>query len=263
MSVTSYRKSDSGELDVFEATRYFSNANEIYPGPESGRFNSSQTFGPGKKPASRRSLDMPIIITNPINPTNIALDRKKSKDNKKLHKQPSSPGGKLIANLINSIFNQTGSKKKKKSGQNQETDQSPGESRKRRSSISHLRIITNTNDSKSSDFYAKTPTKSSYKDLFRKYPVSGPGNGDNLPEKKKVASFSGLGNRNLGLLGRADPTATRWADDDQERDDYFRKFKNDKEDDSDSSSDLFDLPINGDLGFYSNGLPVYGTTRPA
>ncbi|KAL0380655.1 UNVERIFIED_CONTAM: protein BIG GRAIN 1-like E [Sesamum angustifolium] len=62
-----------------------------------------------------------------------------------------------------------------------------------------------------------------------------------------------------GLSSTRISSARNWADDEQIRE--LRKFSDvDDGADSDSSSDLFDLP-NHDLDFYSNGLPVYGTTN--
>ncbi|KAK6157816.1 hypothetical protein DH2020_012064 [Rehmannia glutinosa] len=261
-------KNDSGELDVFEAARYF-NEN---PGPENGAI-FSQTF---IRENRRISLDsMPMNRINSIHPEN---DKKKLKENKK-YKQPSSPGGRL-ASFLNSIFNQTNSKKKKsKSGKNiQPDEENEGESpggmrRKRRSSISHFRINNTNNNSNSSIFsssgsgfrtppnYAKTPTKSAYKEMIRKFPgsqkgVALPGNGDG---KSRFGNGDVFRNGSFGMSDRNSVITTIWGGDEEIRD--FRKLSDvDDGAESDSSSDLFDLPNHG-LDFHSSGLPVYGTTH--
>ncbi|KAI3467217.1 hypothetical protein Pfo_023880 [Paulownia fortunei] len=285
-------RNDSGELDVFEAARYFSGANEN-PGHNNGALFSKKFIREDRQHAQRAariSLDMPMI-RNPINPDNLAVDRKQLKEGKK-YKQPSSPGGRL-ASFLNSLFNQTTSKKKKKSksGSSSSTkdleEESPGGRRKRRSSISHFRITSITtsaaNDhsksmysSSSSGFrtpppYANTPTKSLYKEFgdipdHHQKAVSVPKTGANaekrstdcawLDEKFRFSNGNIFKNGSHGLSSDRNST-TNWADEERE----FRKFSDvDDGADTDSSSDLFDLP-NHDLDFYSSGLPVYGTTH--
>ncbi|KAG8366478.1 hypothetical protein BUALT_Bualt17G0084200 [Buddleja alternifolia] len=254
---SSHWRNNSGELDVFEAARYFSGANEN-PGT-----NQKFIREENKKyyhPTARMSLDMPMRI-NPIYPQNNhhgILDQKQImvKENKK-YKQPSSPGGRL-AHFLNSLFNQNNSKKKKKSKSgdtsnkdNVDQEQSPGGRRKRRISISHFRITNSDsiNDlSKSSGFrtpppYANTPTKSCRD--FRSFLDQ---QKDKNDEKIRVSNI--LKNKEFEL---------------SEERKLFRNFIHDDDDqddggDSDSSSDLFDLP-NHELDFYSSGLPVYETTH--
>ncbi|XP_068655339.1 protein BIG GRAIN 1-like E [Aristolochia californica] len=165
---------DSGELDVFEASRYFS-----------GRPETVSLVGATNLPrrpmmeekertmwvGGRKSLDMPMKDLLPSQCYNVEKQVKGKKS-----KQPSSPGGRL-ASFLNSLFSQTSSKKKSKSSSQSVKDneeESPGGRRKRRSSISHFRG-TGTADTKSlyssssSGFrtpppYAHTPTKV-YKDL--------------------------------------------------------------------------------------------------
>ncbi|KAL0430013.1 UNVERIFIED_CONTAM: protein BIG GRAIN 1-like E [Sesamum radiatum] len=262
-------RNNSGELDVFEAARYFSGANEN-PG-----YSDFIDRPQGQRAAARMSLDLPIMM-NPINSDSLPTDQKQPKENKK-YKQPSSPGGRL-ASFLNSLFNQTTSRKKKKpkSGQKDlDQEERPGGGRKRRSSISHFRITTssaaNVDSNSSSGFNsANTPTKS-YKELrylsdHQKANFSVP---ENLGNAEKTSTDCGrmdekfrFSNGNISrnvLSSNRISSARNWADNEEIRE--FRKFSDvDDGADSDSSSDLFDLP-NHDLDFYSNGLPVYGTTH--
>lgn len=246
-------RNDSGELDVFEAARYFSSAaDQAVPAYINGvREDRHQAARP-----ARRSLDVPIMIrSNPIPPEynhhhHHIIDQKQLiiKDQNKKFKQPSSPGGRL-ASFLNSLFNQTSLKKKKKSksGGGAATkdfeEESPNGRRKRRSSISHFRITTTSNKTaaaaaadKGSGFrtpppYANTPTKA-YKELARfadHHAVS-------VGEKNGGADSE----KNVGKL-------RKWSEEDDGGE-------------SDSSSDLFDLP-NLELDFFSSGLPVYETTH--
>ncbi|EXB44876.1 hypothetical protein L484_026458 [Morus notabilis] len=183
-----HRRNDSGELDVFEAARYFSGYNEAL-GYNGSSFTQKmimkdQDHHRGWR-GGRISLDMPMrnVLNNPHHIHHhhhhqTVMD-KQIKDKK--YKQPSSPGGRL-ASFLNSLFNQSASKKKKSKSttQSMKDDQeeiSPGGGRrKRRSSISHFRSSSTTDSksiysSSSSGFRtpppyinAQTPTKS-YKDL--------------------------------------------------------------------------------------------------
>ncbi|XP_059317140.1 protein BIG GRAIN 1-like E [Lycium ferocissimum] len=283
--IIQWRK-NSGEIDVFEAAKYFSGANEEY---YSG-YNNKQSLRGGRK-----SFDMPMMRnSSSLLPSQTTyhhhiMDQKPTiiKKDQKKYKQPSSPGGRL-ASFLNSLFNQTSSKKKKSSQSlKDEDDQSPSGRRKRRSSISHFsfrsssNIITTTNtnttnssssDSKSSlnsgfrtpPPYAPTPTKS-YKDFKsfglgkQQHEVYGDKKNatDNswLDEKLKLSKNNGVyysdkyKNTSNGLL-LSEKTKT-----------YNRVVVDDDDGDSDSSSDLFDLP-NIDLDYYSSsGLPVYETTH--
>ncbi|KAH6797848.1 hypothetical protein C2S52_022402 [Perilla frutescens var. hirtella] len=241
---SSHRRNDSGELVVFEAARYFSGGDE-----NPCHYNSSAGRDNGRRAATARmSLDMAAINLPTIQKQYLMREKIKK------HKQPSSPGGRL-ATFLNSLFNQTNSKKKKKSktsaAADEDDDHHHTPDQRRRSSISHFTITTSAAnyDSNSS---AKTPTKSSYKDLKsfsdRQKAVSLQKNGGDIAVNEQFR-FNNGSFRN--------PT-TKWtADDGDQR--VVRKFDDiDDGDDSDSSSDLFDLPS---LDFFSTGLPVYGTTN--
>lgn len=218
-TISSQRNKKSGELDVFEAARYFSATNEL------------------QRATGRMSLDS---VPPQMHSSN--QQKQRNDHNKNKLKQPSSPGGRL-ASFLNALFNQTSSKKKK--------EENNSTRRKRRSSISHFRITTlttNATDQQDDDQsnsksgfrtpppYANTPMKS-YKE-FR-----------SLSDQTKAASMPRLQNKvkrmDLGCLDKLDEKF---------------KVKNVSDGyDSDSSSDLFDLP-NHDLDFFPTGLPVYETT---
>ncbi|KAG6426188.1 hypothetical protein SASPL_110406 [Salvia splendens] len=176
--------------------------------------------------SSRMSLDMPAINAHNLP----SIQKQYLMREKKKCRQPSSPGGRL-ATFLNSLFNQANSKKKKKSKTSPAVDDN-GDDRDR------------ANDRRRSSMcYAETPTKSSYADLKsfsdRQKAVSQLRNGEN-----------GNGRLRFNKGSFRNPT-TKWTADDEDQ----RKF--DDGEDSDSSSDLFDLP---NLDFCSTGLPVYGTT---
>lgn len=273
-----HRRNDSGELDVFEAARYFSGYNEL---PQKIVRDERQGCRVG-----RMSLDVPMRNSFPQQSHGV-VEKQITKEKK--YKQPSSPGGKL-ASFLNSLFSQSASKKKKSKSTTQsmkDEEESPGGRRKRRISISHFRSSSTTADSKSiyssssSGFRtpppynnAQTPTKS-YKDL-RSY-----------SDHKQVVG--NLSNQNIGKV--SDDRKNRdlnWLDEKFEFSKGFsEKCKNSSSNvflekdriwvdryhpseemkfnevddgaESDSSSDLFELQ-NYDLGYCSSGLPVYETT---
>lgn len=301
-----HRKNDSGELDVFEAAKYFSGANEIYT------YNNGATFAQKvvrdhhlqEKQAStagRFSLDLPIRSSNSIPSRTMVMEKQIMVNKEKKHKQPSSPGGKL-ANFLNSLFSQTSSRKKKSKSTTttqsikDDQDESPGWRRKRRSSVSHFRSVMNPVDSKSvysttsSGFrtpppYAHTPTKS-YKDLrsyldhqqvisFSKQPGNAVQDGVQVHAEKKQynldyawldekfkmvdQNLQSFKNVNMGYPKKIE--VHNWADRYLPEEKGYTKFDHaDDGADSDSSSDLFELP-NYDLDCYSSGLPVYETTK--
>ncbi|XP_052184627.1 protein BIG GRAIN 1-like E [Diospyros lotus] len=252
-----HRRNDSGELDVFEATRYFAGATEV-PGYRTGgtAFTHKMIMSEEKLRTwrgGRVSLDMPLrkAVDSQIH----AAGEKQMIKEKKT-KQPRSPGGKL-ASFLNSLFSQTASKKKKSKSTTQsvkDEDESPGGRRRRRSSISHFRS-SSTADSKS--IYSLSSSG------FRTPPP--------FAEVRKLVSYS-----KFNALANAKPA----INDDKRRMDYpaldaklknfdngfsekkcSRKFEEvDDGGESDSSSDLFELE-NYDLGYCSSDPPVYETTR--
>lgn len=264
---------------MFEAAQYFSSAVEDQL---PGNFNNASNFSQkviGKERqhqgqrAARMSLDS--IMRDEITPQDQAKYSYKSKENK-IYRQSSSPGGKL-ASFLNSLFNQTRSKKKRKSQtvgpKYLQEKEIPGERREKRSSISHFRTNTNTKivDSKSrnfclsSGFMQSTPTKPckelKFRDLFERQKRKDGGNvkqnslRNEFCSEKKCTDDTWIEeiNKKSGL---------NWIDDQYTSEEKeFRKFSDcDDSGDTDSSSDLFELP-NCDFEFYSKGLPVYETTR--
>lgn len=293
-SLHQIRHNDSGELDVFEAARYFSGASEI----SGSNFTQQKIMRSG----GRISLDISMMSSStsrssipaqtPHHRHHLHVLEKATKENnnnKKKYKQPNSPGGRL-ASFLNSLFSSQISSKKKKSSKSSSSTQSvkaenesPSGRRKRRSSISHFPSVStmnsNSSDSKSSIYsssssgfrtpppYSKSTApkrNSSYKDL-RSYsdhkPVVMSTNlSKNSGHVKFTTSTNGFSSSSEkfktsgnGLLDHNTPL--------EERDQYI-KFINEVDNidddgaDSDSSSDLFELP-NYDL----SGLPVYETTH--
>ncbi|KAM7272559.1 hypothetical protein ACFE04_027222 [Oxalis oulophora] len=281
-STESYKKAfhtrnDSGELDVFEAANYFSGYNEI----NSSQYNKSMMRDDCHQRSgrvSRISLDVPLmrrnssllLPTQQYNNNNSNNNNSNNNNNKeKKFKQPSSPGGRF-ANFLNSLFHQASSKKKSKSMVNhdqEENNQVSGWRRKRRSSISHFQSSTTTiiDDDLSSHSksgfrtppvcninnnaaapVAFTPTKN-YKE-FRSI-------SDHTTKKSSNDKKININNNNNNKLkfDNARIMNNSLKEDDHDHDDGVE---------SDSSSDLFELP-NYDLGIYnsSSGLPVYETTR--
>lgn len=173
------------------------------------------------------------------------------------HPIPSSPGGKL-ASFLNSLFNQkTTSKKKKKlnSNTNNEDSQTPsGWIRRRRSSLSELygkknpsnTVYNHNNNSASSNSGFRTPPP---------YPKNSCKDKQN-PENVFKFISSGINSERRSVIHH-------WADEYPSEETEERKFEDDYDrgTDSDSSSDLFDLPNRELLDYYSTGLPVYQTTQ--
>ncbi|XAR65300.1 hypothetical protein NMG60_11009378 [Bertholletia excelsa] len=292
---SSHRRHKSGELDVFEAARYFSGAAEF-----AGSFAQREEKQISYSRNGRISLDMPMR-SNPV-PSQAQFTEKQIAKDKKKHKQPSSPGSRL-ASFLNSLFNQTKKKSKSTSGD----DESPGGRRRRRSSISHFRS-SSVADSKtvysssSSGFrtpppYAYIPTKT-YKDLRshsdHEQLVSLPKHNVNGHAKQSIASQYDVrdgkrGRECNGFSEKLKNSGNGFSDRERISNGFSEKLTNscngfsDREriwdskhqsevkelrklsevDDgaeSDSSSDLFELE-NYDLGYYPNDLPVYETTH--
>ncbi|XP_054810652.1 protein BIG GRAIN 1-like E [Prosopis cineraria] len=274
-------RNDSGELDVFEAARYFSGYSEAVGYNASGFTQKIMREESRHGHRGRISLDMPMRSLLPQQFHGLEKHGKEKK-----HKQPSSPGGRL-ASFLNSLFSQSASKKKKSKSTTQsmkDEDESPGGRRWRRSSISHFRS-SSTADSKSiySSFssgfrtppYVQTPTKSCKE--FRTL----------SDQKQQAVSVSKYNNghvkstssQNVSLWDdkkKREPTVldenhkTRnvpsekdriWVEKHSPEEKEFKKFSEvDEGAESDSSSDLFELQ-NYDLGYYPSGLPVYETTN--
>lgn len=285
-------RNDSGELDVFEAAKYFADANEI------SSFAHRTHHEPWR--GGRKSLDMAISFRKSLILPPEMEKPQALKENSKKHKQPSSPGGRL-ASFLNSLFNQTKKKSKSKSGKDDEDESPGGMRRRRRSSISHFYSIrsssTNTAtanatmaanklySSSGSGFRtpppcAYTPTKS-YKDFtifsdrhHHQQVINGLKNHkviaaslqskDHEVHGEKLNGVSQnykiMNIKNSSNNGDHHRAADRYPPEETEK----RKFNGEDDDaDSDTSSDLFDLP-NSELlmDFYSSsGLPVYETTK--
>ncbi|KAL8230009.1 hypothetical protein R6Q57_014909 [Mikania cordata] len=288
-----HRRNGSGEIHVFESARYFENASNTHSHKEYMR-----------EGIGRLSLDISNTRRNSIPLQAMMMENRNSVPlqsmlmdqnpmmikNDKKHKQPSSPGGKL-AHFLNSLFNQTSSKKSKSKSKSmtsthsmKDEDESPsGWRRKRRSSISLFRSgnsnsTINVSDTKSS--FSRTLTQahtksSTFKDLrtldhktaceITKMPIN-----ENNIKNENIMIKSGFldqkGCSGNGLLEKVRVCDVKHDDNHQKCDPTveIRELKSfildDEGGDTDSSSDLFEL-TNCDLGYYSSGLPVFETTH--
>ncbi|KAL4574339.1 hypothetical protein LXL04_021168 [Taraxacum kok-saghyz] len=291
-----HRRNGSDELDVFEAAHYFSGATENFSvacknvnGDATVLGNNTQKYC--MRRMGRMSLDIPKNIENTIPLQAMLMEN--SMNNEKKSKHPSSPGGRL-AHFLNSLFNQTSSKKsqsKSKTKSTKSEDDSPGGWRRKRSSISHFRSGNSNSSisdskslystSKSSGFrtppfyhIAHTPTKTgrSYLDLkqppsqITKIPING-----TLKRNESFNIKTDLSENKMSVETRFVENVKMYDEKQEEhhhprkyvsREDVkgFKRFSDEDGGDSDSSSDLFEL-TNCDLGYYPSGLPVYETTR--
>ncbi|XP_075495879.1 protein BIG GRAIN 1-like E [Primulina tabacum] len=275
------RRHDSGELDVFEAARYFSGVHENLDD-----YNMINVF-PHKsiieeiQRPERMRLDS--MMRNPIPPQNHAMHQKKIKKNK----QPRSPGGRL-ATFLNLLFNHTSSKKyKSKSiGTINDLEEATPLHGGRRIGRSSKIYSRNPNDTASAaDAVDSKSMYSCSNSGFRTPPLSFsnlptkpdevrffyPKNGGNMTAKslhdafyfdKISTDYFSLSIEDKLKIFNIKNSAVNWIDDECPSEEKgFRKFSDaDDGADTDSSSDLFDLP-NHDLDVHGNGLPVYETTH--
>ncbi|KAI3720170.1 hypothetical protein L6452_21083 [Arctium lappa] len=297
-----YRRNGSGELHVFDAVRYFEDTtaarsvgHKHYLREGAGRLSLDIPSNNNRRNNSIPLQAMMMEDRNSIPLRAMMMDQTDltTTKNPKKFKQPSSPGGKL-AHFLNSLFNQTYTKKSKsKSTTSKQSvkdleDESPSSwRRKRRSSISLFRsgnshtnntntttTAINASDTRSA-YNSRTPTKTTaaYKDLHKptceitKIPINENHNkikSSGVCEKKRSS-----GNGVVEKVRVSDVKHDDDHDDHHEKYDptveirEFKKFILNDDDDgdlSDSSSDLFEL-TNCDLGYYSSGLPVFETTH--
>lgn len=277
-----HRRMDSGEIDVLKASRYFSG------GPETRMYTHNSSQRPMKEDArsavwgGRKSLDISFKNSSFASHSSYMVNDEHmiQAEKKKKSKLPSSPGGKL-ASFLNSLFSQASSKKKSKScsqsvKDDQDNETSPG-GRRGRSSISHFH-----------GFGRNRPSKSLYSSSssgFRTPPlISQPSNIEAYNKARTMASllegtkaaastkeqgdqyYRDKGEHRAKILEKkviereGDRT---WVSEVSSQKSFRRAYGQKVEDggDSDSSSDLFDLPNYALGGFYSNGLPVYETTH--
>ncbi|CAM8876619.1 unnamed protein product [Rhodiola kirilowii] len=275
------KRNNSGELDVFEAANYFSSHDQ--PSLSTNNKHNKQNFTTNsckdyqawKPSGARMSLDLPGRSTSkPRVPEatqtgHFVIKEKISKSNK----QPSSPGGRL-ASFLTSLFTHTASKKKKKLLQEEQR-----QPRMRRSSISHVDSRSLYSQSKTASGFRTPPPV--YKTFFddskslqdHKQRVSPTlpkiSNGIErsstngliekemvLADKKTEFKFKKVENifKEVDQLKKA-------ADNNIVKDFEFKKvLQDDDGDQSDTSSDLFELK-NYDVSEFRSGLPVYETTN--
>ncbi|KAL8052435.1 hypothetical protein ABFX02_05G003700 [Erythranthe guttata] len=248
-------RKNSGELDVFEAAKYFSAANENEQNSDNvlSGTNLSQAIIVREDRQnilrrSRLSLDL-MPNDNPISNQKMIV--------KERH-QPTSPGGKL-ASFLNSLFNQrhysktTKKKNKSKPEKDFDDENTPGGGRrKRRSSISHFIRITSSNNNNNHTTYPNTPAKQVIISLPKNTGNSNinPASMDYQCVEEKSRFSNGVLSEKISRNGSFGFSSNKKLSDE---DDYEGA-------ESDSSSDLFDLP-NHELDFSSSDLPVYETTR--
>ncbi|EPS71560.1 hypothetical protein M569_03200 [Genlisea aurea] len=249
-----YRRRDfSGEIDVFDAARYFAVADDHGTTPVCA---ASHVAVGGASTAVTLSLDCFPMRSNVIRSTD--LNRKPIKKLKQ-QQQPDSPGVR-VANFLKSFFVAETPSRKTKSGQNAE-DTFPVVRRLRSSSFGFTSTkITDVSASETNEF----PRKNSYQESRNscdKHRFSKANWMDRFPVEKH--------NSGLGFTSRVAAGKPKNNDDDAaavQRNQGLRSSQprkiTDGEDDgggseSDTSSDLFDLP-NHDL---RGGLPIYETTK--
>lgn len=292
------RKNDPGELEVFEAAQYYSGHNGTGSSSLSGPSHPLQTRRMSldehvKQPSMFLSQGLGKHISNECNSVN--------NGHKHQQRQPRSPGGKITSFLNSLFNQSNSRKKKKKSNKyssdggssmlqaSGKEHEDPNQRRWRRTSISHFRSLSSATDSylKSttnsiSSIYCRagnnnnknssvtTPTKS-HKELrsssdHRQVEVS----------NKPVASTDDKMKMGSGLASQKMRLEYNFSDNERGSGvEFYRKFSKDKDDssskvcdsvdragdESDSSSDLFELQISGEGCSCLSDLPVYETTH--
>lgn len=275
------RRHDSGELDVFEAARYFSGVHENSDDYNMIDFPHKSNGEEVQRP-ERMRLDS--IMRNPIpSPNNALMHQKKIKEIKK-NKPPNSPGSRL-ASFLNLLFNHTSSKKYKSKSVGTITDLEQATA-----------LHAGRRIGRSSKIYSRNPTDTaSAVDLKSMYSCSSSGfrtpplpfsNIPTKPDDEFVRLFYSKNGGNLKAKSLHDAfffdkistdyislsieeklrisiknSEVNWIDEYPSEEQGFRKFSDaDDGADTDSSSELFDLPSH-DLDFFGNDLPVYETNR--
>ncbi|XP_038982927.1 protein BIG GRAIN 1-like E [Phoenix dactylifera] len=281
-----HRRHDSGELDVFEAVRYFAGAMDEVG--LAGRIGPQRVIREDRVlwREERKSLDTPMTTIPPQ--ACQGVEKYHSKERK--CKQPSSPGTRL-ASFLNSIFNQTGSKRKSKScttaksSKDGELEERPGGRSRRRSCHSrstpppHTSIPAKSQEEQCRSYklahgQPKVATFCPQREVWDERRVQGETwlaeiakFSDRLHDKSKV-----LGGGKLDVAWNEGLLENRWVlhrnkegffEKHGECGDEFRRKEESMEDnggETDSSSDLFELK-NIEFGEFSSGLPFYGTTE--
>ncbi|KAG9151916.1 hypothetical protein Leryth_002188 [Lithospermum erythrorhizon] len=248
----------------------------------------------------RISLDIPNIRHSLNDSQTFIMENPtttKERNNSNKYKQPSSPGGKL-SSFLNSIFNQAISRKKKSKSTTlslRDEDESPGGRRRRLRSISNFWSTSSskkigpkspiypssTSGCRTPPPYAYAQTKS-YKDLScinhqnvssfnrveaKKHEISERKHKDygflnaksRLSNGSNAEKYKSISTKFTESRTSCSSCSGQYISEEKKE---FKKFSKVEDDDgdSDSSSDLFELP-NFDLDFSSSGLPVYETTN--
>ncbi|CAH9103734.1 unnamed protein product [Cuscuta europaea] len=256
MSKKSLRwRNDSGELDVFEAAKYFSDSVDSSTFPRKNH-HQHETWRRG-----RRSLDMPVPFrksSSLILPTDPEMEKPRPVEriSSRKHKQPSSPRVRL-ANFLNSLFNQT-KKKSKTEKDNEDEDEIPGRIRSRRKWGFKSPRSVSTTVTTTATSCANAPAKS-----CKDFAIFPDVNHQRVINHKIIST---LAKNKVG----SNSTPKKVLSSACEKQILKVRIKRDNEEEdhddgcSETSSDLFDLPISElmkDLYSSSSGLPVYETTQ--
>lgn len=306
-----HRRNNSGELDVFEAANYFSTSNtggldhHSVPSNKLNKDNlttksckeDDQTWTPKSAWMSLDAFGRPSKLKIPElkQSGHKVHDDQAVKEKMSKNKQPSSPGGKL-ASFLNSLFNHSTSKKKKKPTQELKP-------RMRRSSISHVDSNSRSRYSSASTtatgfrtppsvyttFFDDSKSLQEHKRITPSMPPK------QMVSETRTKSLTGLDHKpkissvSLSAFQKIERNLTNGEDEKEKTEFEFTKvdkifkelefknvdnniekhfeFKNhikydeeDGDDQSDTSSDLFELQ-NYDLGEFPSELPVYETTN--
>ncbi|KAI4373346.1 hypothetical protein MLD38_011479 [Melastoma candidum] len=272
------RRNNSGELDVFEATRYFSGFSDVVLVSADPKVQADVVMNPTvgysasgtdkdqdrqqRQRTARRSLDVPMTRAHVTpNGTLARSGRSQALSKEKSPRTPSSPGGKIVS-FLNSLFSQSASsergkkkKVKKTSASRSLKDQdqiSPGGwQRRRRSSTSHIPTPSVVAESKS--LLGKSRAAPSFFDansdsrMIRACTIVDAPRSDtrNLSDHRQAAISVSIGNRAreefakwkvscVEKEGKDLRTMAVAADPCEDEDDC---------NDSDMSSDLFELPV--------------------
>ncbi|KAI4387539.1 hypothetical protein MLD38_005365 [Melastoma candidum] len=266
------RRSSSDELDVFEATRYFSGYGDgvlASSNPDSRCLDVQNTGGrslsrvgkEARHPSSRvtrKSLDIPmtrpyVLMQNGVDV--VRAGRERGSEGRRMLRQPSSPSGKIVS-FMKSLFNPSSSagviraKEVKKTAmglslKDRDEINPGGWQRRRRSSISHFWTSSAVADSKSLPSIKRTVTSFSYVHSVSRTPPR-----SNTADTPRDDSAS-LPNHSQDALSRSERNKAmeefaKWKVSCSVKGASNRSIAMDHDDDgneSDSSSDLFELPV--------------------
>ncbi|CAH9115002.1 unnamed protein product [Cuscuta europaea] len=259
-----HRRDDSGELDVFEAANYFNDDQVSFSD------NNQINVNGGGCHSQAASSNEERMSTDTLFPPDTQHSSTESEIEKPIAlkekcKQPSSPGGKLAC-FLNSLFSQTNSSKKKnhksKTRMNKEEEDNAhiraGSLRKKRRSSSSL-----SEEEEEEVYSTNTTFKINAPFPYNPKIPSSKDDEDEDEDDHRPAGYKFMFSCGISEIRRRSVHWTGECKAEKYDNNKCSKFDDDCEDDededyhSDSSSDLFDLPISEVLGYYtSTGLPA-------